>query len=98
MEKYYYLIGYRLRNEQREKLKEKGLHVYALRSWDVGCGSQLEHRVIVNHENDVIANFEMLDENDRNAFEPDFYEYCERVNAFENYDLVKDLIKEGILD
>ena len=56
MEKNYCIIGWRLNDAQKEELHKRGLYTYANRSWDFGNGCTLEHRVIVNHESDVITN------------------------------------------
>ena len=95
--KNYCVIGWRLNSAQREELHKRGLHTYANRSWDEGCGCTLEHRVIVNHESDVITNFEALDENDQEDRREDFYEYMEEVEAEESsefYNSIKDVLEE----
>ena len=86
MDKKYCQIGWRLNSEQRAAIKVKGFYVYANRSWDEGCGCTLEHRVIVNHENDVITNWPALDEDNREDMQNDFYEYMALCEAEEDYD------------
>lgn len=94
--KKYYQIGWRLNGQQRQALKERGLYVYANRSWDEGCGCTLEHRVIVNHENDVIMNFAALNENDREDRIDDFYAYVNDNDIEDDYKLYED--NKDILD
>ena len=77
----YTVIGWRLTKEQKEELKKNGYHTYACRSWDEGNGCTLEHRVIVNHEADVITNFEALNDNDLEDIRNDFYEYMDECDA-----------------
>lgn len=96
MKKAYYQIGWRLTSEQRKKLRERGLYVYANRSWDEGNGCTLEHRVIVNHENDVITNFPALDENNREDMQNDFYEYMALLGAEDDFSLYEN--NKDILD
>ena len=94
-ERHYNLVGYRLSREQREECAKRGLHVYATRSWDDGNGCTLEHRVIVNHESDVITDFEALDENNREDMRNDFYEYMEEMDAIDDtdfYESIKDIL------
>lgn len=91
-DKHYYVTGDRFTSEQRKAIEKAGFFVYSLRSWDTGNGSQLEHRVIVNHEGDVITNFKALpDEPD--AFEPDFYQYMENQGAIHNYKTFEPVLK-----
>ena len=95
-QKHYCLVGWRLNRAQREECSKRGLHVYSTRSWDEGCGCTLEHRVIVNHEDDVITDFEALDPNNREDFRNDFYEYMEEVDAIDDeefYESVKDILE-----
>ena len=96
--KAYYLVGFRLTNAQRRALKDRGLYVYSTRSWDEGCGCTLEHRVFVNHEDDVITNWPALDENDMKDMKNDFYEYMDSVDAESDYEIYKanaDIIEES---
>lgn len=96
MEKNYCVIGWRLNSRQKEELHKRGLYTYANRSWDEGCGCTLEHRVIVNHEADVITNWPALDEDNREDFINDFYEYivlCEAKDTVEFYDSIKDVLE-----
>lgn len=90
----YYEVGYRLKSNQREELKKRGYHVYATRSWDNGCGCTLEHRVLVNHETDVITNFPALDDNNPQDFANDFYEHMDKLNATNDLDIssIRDII------
>ena len=95
-QKHYCLVGWRLNRAQREECSKRGLHVYSTRSWDEGCGCTLEHRVIVNHEDDVITDFQALDPNNREDFRNDFYEYMEEVDAIDDeefYESVKDILE-----
>ena len=87
----YYEVGYRLTYAQREAIKALGYHVYATRSWDSGCGCTLEHRVIVNHETDVITNFPALDDNNPEDFANDFFEHMEKCDADNEWKLGKEL-------
>ena len=50
--------------EERNKLKEQGLHVYDMRTWDTGRGNTLEPVVIVNYEGSVVTNFEITNWDD----------------------------------
>ena len=96
MQKSYCVIGWRLNSAQKEELHKRGLYTYANRSWDMGCGCTLEHRVIVNHESDVITNFPALDENNKDDFVNDFYEYmglCEAEDSVEFYDSIRDVLE-----
>lgn len=77
MQKYYCEVGYRLNKEQRKQYEDKGLFVYSTRSWDSGCGCSLEKFVLVNHESDVIMNFEALNESN-DFYENDFFDFIER--------------------
>lgn len=43
----------------RSILKEHGLYVYDMRSWDSGFGCTLEPVVVVNYEGSVVTNFEI---------------------------------------
>ena len=79
--KHYYEVGWRLSKAQREAIKAMGYYVYSTRSWDEGCGSTLEHFVLVNHESDVIMDFEALDSNDKNAYINDFYKFLDKNNV-----------------
>ena len=95
-QRHYYEIGWRLNREQRQALKEKGLHIYATRSWDEGNGSTLEHRVIVNHETDVVCDFEALDESNPEAYANNYYEHMEQCNAIDTSEfgkMIEDIIK-----
>lgn len=97
MEKNYCVIGWRLNSQQKEELRKRGLFTYANRSWDEGNGCTLEHRVIVNHESDVITNFEALDSNNREDRRNDFYKYMDEVGAedsVEFYDSIKDILEQ----
>lgn len=87
----YYLVGWRLNSEQRKALREKGLHIYATRSWDEGTGCTLEHRVFVNHEDDVITNFAALNDNDPKDFANDFYEHMAMFEADNDWELPQDV-------
>lgn len=89
---YYYEVGWRLNRSQRQRIEDLGYHIYSTRSWDNGCGSTLERFVLVNHETDVITNFEALDPNDKDAIAQDYYEHMEKCDAEENYDFFKELI------
>lgn len=84
--RYYYEVGWRLNREQREKLKEAGFHIYATRSWDEGTGCTLEHRVIVNHESDIVTNWEALDESNPDAIANNFYKFMDECDAINSYD------------
>lgn len=98
MKKSYFLIGFRLTNAQRNALKQRGLHVYSTRSWDEGCGCTLEHKVYVNHEDDVITNWPALDDNNMKDMKDDFYKYMNKVGAESDYELYKanaDIINES---
>ena len=96
MTRYYFLTGWRLNKEQREAIKDKGFHIYANRSWDEGDGCTLEHRVIVNHESDVITNWEALDDTNPEDYQDDFYEYMDLCEAEDDngtiYDQIKDIL------
>ena len=94
MDKKYCQIGWRLTREQREAIKEKGFYTYANRSWDEGNGCTLEHRVIVNHENDVITNWPALDEENREDMQNDFYEYMALCEAEDDYNYFKQELGE----
>ena len=83
MNKHYYLTGYRLSKEQRDKIEAQGFYVYATRSWDSGNGCSLEKRVIVNHEDDVILNFKP-DEIEPNIVCYDFYEWCDKNEVYDD--------------
>lgn len=87
----YYEVGYRLNSAQRKALKEKGLHIYATRSWDEGTGCTLEHRVIVNHESDVVCNFAALDDNNPEDRANNFYEHMEKLEADNDWELPQDI-------
>lgn len=98
MKKSYFLIGFRLTNAQRNALKQRGLHVYSTRSWDEGCGCTLEHKVFVNHEDDVITNWPALDDNNMEDRVNDFFKYIAMVGAESDYELYKanaDIINES---
>lgn len=95
MKKHYLLIGWRLTKEQREEIKNMGLYVYQARSWDEGTGCTLEHRVWVNHEADVITDFEALDPNDKTAFENDLFEFMDKEGAVDD-NVLSDRLK-GVL-
>lgn len=90
----YYEVGYRLTSAQRQELKNRGYHVYSTRSWDEGYGCTLEHRVLVNHESDVITNFAALDDNNPEDRVDDFYEYMGLCNAESDLDVskIKDIL------
>lgn len=93
--KRYVLIGWRLTQEEREKVKNMGLHIYAARSWDEGNGCTLEHRVIVNHEADVITDFEALDESNREDRKDNLFKYMNEVGAVDDgglYEMLEDVI------
>ena len=83
----YYEVGWRLTSAQREAIKKLGYHVYATRSWDTGRGCTLEHRVLVNHETDVITNFPALDDNNPQDMVNDFYEYMCMCDAENDLDI-----------
>ena len=92
--KHYYEIGWRLNKAQREAIKAKGYFVYSTRSWDEGTGSTLEHFVMVNHESDVIMDFEALQPNQR---EDNFYKFLEDNNV--EYDsTIGDKLKDILED
>ena len=91
MENKYYEIGWRLNSAQRKAIKDLGYHVYATRSWDEGCGSTLEHRVIVNHETDIITNFPALDDNNPEDMANDFYEHMEKFKAENDLEITPEL-------
>jgi len=91
MENKYYELGWRLNSTQRKALKDLGYHVYATRSWDEGCGSTLEHRVLVNHETDVITNFPALDDNNPEDMANDFYERMEEFNATSDLEITPEM-------
>lgn len=92
--KRYCQIGWRLKSNQRELIRNKGFYIYSTRSWDEGCGCTLEHKVIVNHESDVITNWPALDENNREDMKNDFYEYMDECNAEDDYDYFKQELGE----
>ena len=90
-QKHYTTYGARFNNEQRKQLEDAGFYVYGLRAWDEGVGAQLEHRVIVNHLDDVVTDFKILSD-DNDAFEPDFDEYIQKVGAVYDYDFFKPIL------
>jgi len=94
--KNYVIIGWRLNSRQKEELHKRGLYTYANRSWDMGNGCSLEHRVIVNHESDVITNFKILDENKPDDFINDFWKYLSEVGAEETSEFYNSI--EDVLD
>ena len=96
MENKYYEVGWRLTSAQRKALKDRGYHVYATRSWDEGTGSTLEHRVLVNHETDVITNFAALDDNNPEDMANNFYEHMEKFDATNDLDIteIKDILED----
>lgn len=94
MDKKYCQVGWRLNSMIRILIKQKGFYVYSNRSWDEGNGCTLEHRVIVNHENDVITNWPALDENNPEDMQNDFYEYMDKCDAEEDYDYFKQQLGE----
>lgn len=96
MEKNYCIIGWRLNDAQKEELHRRGLYTYANRSWDFGNGCTLEHRVIVNHESDVITNWPALDENNKDDFINDFWKYLDEVGAEETTEFYNSI--EDVLD
>lgn len=99
-EKNYCVIGWRLSKRQKEELHKRGLFTYANRSWDTGYGCTLEHRVIVNHEGDVVTNFPALDEDDREDYKNDFYQFMDEVGAEsseEFYNSIKDVLNDDFL-
>lgn len=86
MIKHYYEVGYRLNNAERKAIKDQGFHIYATRSWDSGTGCTLEHRVIVNHETDVVTDFPALDDNNPQDYANNFYEHMNKCEAEEDYE------------
>ena len=92
-EKFYYVTGERFTNKERGEFENAGFYVYSLRSWDHGTGSQLEHKVLVNHEGDVITNFKALTD-DPDAFEPDFYEFMEIEGAEHSFEPFKKIYEK----
>lgn len=67
MEKFIAIIDalWHPKREERNKLKEQGLHVYDMRSWDSGAGNTLEEFVLVNYEGSVVTNFEITNWDDK---------------------------------
>lgn len=92
----YYEVGYRLNSAQRQELKRRGYHVYSTRSWDEGRGCTLEHRVIVNHETDVITNFAALNDDNPEDMANNFYEHMAAYNAENDLDItdIKDVLED----
>lgn len=89
MGNHYYLTE-RLTKQTRELLKSKGYFTYATRSWDSGNGCTLEHRVLVNHENDVVTNFKALDDDFRDS-KDDFFKCMEHFDADETQDFINEI-------
>lgn len=79
----------------REALKEKGLYVYDMRSWDEGCGNTIEPRVVVNYEGSVVTNFEITNwdiDDEHGKVINDMYNWVEK-NDIEQKDFDAELEK-----
>ena len=87
----------------RDALKEKGLYVYDMRTWDEGCGNTIEPRVVVNYEGSVVTNFEITswdcDDEYGKAID-DMYDWVEKNNVVQrDFDeelekLIQDIINK----
>ena len=79
----------------RDALKEKGLYVYDMRSWDEGCGNTLEPFVMVNYEGSVVTNFEITNwdiDDEHGKVINDMYDWVEK-NDIEQRDFDVELEK-----
>lgn len=80
----------------REALKEKGLYVYDMRSWDEDLGNTLEPRVVVNYGGSVVTNFEITNwdiDNESDKVIYDMYAWIEKNDIEQKEEDDPDLTK-----
>lgn len=93
--KWYLIDGDRYTSEEKQNLRNHGLFVYEMRSWDDGNGCTIEPRVLVNHEATFITNIDLkLSNNSRDlsGVIMDAYCYIEK-NDFSPIDGIEFLTK-----
>ena len=86
----------------REALKEEGLYVYDMRSWDEGLGNTLEPRVVINYEGSVVTNFAITDwdiDDEHGKVINDMSDWIEKNDVEQrDYDVELEKIVKDIID